>query len=102
MRLKLKVKKREGAMNFGDAVHMMTLGGRMRRSHWAVLGQYATYRKARTVPADRSTCAFMGIAEGMPVKIREYFIKKCSDGSMSMNWVPTWDDILAEDWEKAE
>lgn len=84
------------ALNFGDAVHLLKEGKKLARAGWNGKGMFIYH-----VPAS-SYLAQTGVAkgyfgEGAMVPYNAYMAIKNVNGSVS-TWVPSVNDVLAEDW----
>ena len=83
-------------VNFSDALKGLKLGWRMTRDGWNGKGQFVFL-----VPGSRFTVnrpPLLGIyPEGTEISYNPHIDIKCADGSIS-TWVPSINDILAEDW----
>ena len=86
-------------MDFGEALKYCKAGKKITRTGWNGKGMFVIYQKGYPdgVPYNEQTAEAYGIDEGDTVKINPYLQLKCVDGSYSM-WVPSINDILAEDW----
>lgn len=73
-------------MDFSEALKCCKAGKKITRIGWNGKGMFVIYQEG-----------YYGINEEDTVKINPYLQLKCVDGSYSM-WVPSINDILAEDW----
>ena len=86
-------------MNFGIALELMKKGCKVAREDWNSKGMFAVYQKGYPdgIPCNRQTAEAWGMKEGELFKCNPYLQVRQADGSHSM-WVPSVDDVLAEDW----
>lgn len=86
-------------MDFGEALKYCKAGKKITRTGWNGKGMFVIYQKGYPdgVPCNEQTAEAYGIDEGDIIKVNPYLQLKCVDGSYSM-WVPSINDILAEDW----
>ena len=86
-------------MNFGIALELMKKGCKVAREGWNSKGMFAVYQKGYPdgIPCNRQTAEAWGMKEGELFKCNPYLQVRQADGSHSM-WVPSVDDVLAEDW----
>ena len=86
-------------MNFGIALELMKKGCKVAREDWNSKGMFAVYQKGYpdAIPCNRQTAEAWGMKEGELFKCNPYLQIRQADGSHSM-WVPSIDDVLAEDW----
>lgn len=87
-------------MNFGKALELVKSGEKIFRQGWNGKGLFVVYQKGYPdgIPCNKQTAEAWGMKEGELFKCNPYFQIKCTDGSHSM-WVPSINDILAEDWD---
>ena len=85
--------------DFGDAIKYCKGGIKIARRGWNEKDMYVIYQKGYPdgVPANKQMAEALKVEEGTIVKINPYLQIKCVDGSIS-TWIPTINDILAEDW----
>jgi len=86
-------------MNFGIALELMKKGCKAAREDWNSKGMFTVYQKGYPdgIPCNRQTAEAWGMNEGELFKCNPYLQIRQADGSHSM-WVPSIDDVLAEDW----
>lgn len=86
-------------VRFGEALRLMEQGRRMARKGWRGNGMFAVYQKGYPdgIPCNRQTAEAWGMNEGDLFKCNPYLQIRQEDGSHSM-WMPSVDDMLAEDW----
>ena len=86
-------------MNFGIALELMKKGCKVAREDWNSKGMFAVFQKGYPdgIPCNRQTAEAWGMKEGELFKCNPYLQIRQADGSHSM-WVPSIDDVLAEDW----
>lgn len=94
--------KPEG-INFGVALELVKQGIRIAREGWDSRGMFVVYQKGYPggIPCNKQTAEAWGTEEGSLFICNPYLQIRCKDGSHSM-WVPTIDDVLADDWVIAE
>lgn len=86
-------------MTFGNALETVKRGIPIAREGWNGKGMFVVYQKGypNGIPCNVQTAKAWGLKEGALFKCNPYLQIKCVDGSHSM-WVPSINDILAEDW----
>ncbi len=83
-------------MNFGNAVEAIKEGKRVARSGWNGKGMFVYYVPANSYPVQtKAAKEFFG--EGSMVPYNAYMAIKNVDNTVS-TWVPSVNDVLAEDW----
>lgn len=87
-------------MNFGQALEKVKAGEKIFRTGWNDERMFVVFQKGYPdgIPCNKQTAEAWGMKEGDLFKCNPYLQIKCADGSHSM-WVPSINDILAEDWE---
>lgn len=87
--------------NFGIALRILKDEKKVTRKGWNGKGMFVVYQKGypEGIPCNAQTAKAWGMKEGQLFKCNPYLQIKCADGSHSM-WVPSINDILAEDWEE--
>lgn len=87
-------------MIFGKIIEELKLGKKAFRTGWNGKGMFVVYQKGypEGIPSNKQTAEAWGHNEGDLFKVEPYFQIKNSKGSHSM-WVPSVNDILADDWE---
>lgn len=90
-------------MTFGIALELLKKGFKVAREGWNGKGMFVVYQKAypNGIPCNKQTAEAWGLNEGDLFRCNPYLQIKCVDGSHSM-WVPSINDILAEDWVVVE
>lgn len=88
-------------MDFEVALKLVKRGIKVARKGWNGKGMFVVYQKGypEGIPCNAQTAKAWGMKEGELFKCNPYLQIKCADGSHSM-WVPSINDILAEDWEE--
>ena len=86
-------------MTFGLAIEAMKKGKKVARAGWNGKGMFVVYQKGYPdgIPCNLQTAKAWGMNEGDLFKCNPYLQIKCADGSHTM-WVPSINDMLAEDW----
>ena len=86
-------------MNFGDAVKVLKEGKRVARMGWNGRGMFVVYQKGypQGINCNKQTAEAWGINEGDLFRCEPYLQIKMVNGSHAM-WVPSINDVLAEDW----
>lgn len=86
-------------IDFGTALKLMKEGKKLQRKGWNGKGMFVVYQKGypEGIPCNKNTAEAWGLNEGDLFKVNPYLQIKNVDGSHSM-WVPSINDILAEDW----
>ena len=86
-------------MDFYDALRQVKAGKRIAREGWHGKGMFVVYQKAypQGIPCNKQTAIAWGLNEGDLFKCESYLQIKMANGSHSM-WVPSINDVLAEDW----
>lgn len=90
---------KEEVMNFGQAVELLKAGKRVSRAGWNGRGMFVYHVPAASYPAQTGVAKeFFG--EDAMVPYAAYLAIKNVNGTVS-TWVPSVNDVLAEDWEVA-
>ena len=86
-------------MNFGQALEAVKLGSKITRAGWNGKGMFVVYQKGypNGIPCNKQTAEAWGMNEGELFKCEPYLQIKMANGSHAM-WVPSINDVLAEDW----
>jgi hypothetical protein len=89
----------ENNLNFGQALDLCKKGVTIAREGWNSKGMFVVYQKGypQGIPCNKQTAQAWGMNEGELFICNPYLQIRCVDGSHSM-WVPSINDILAEDW----
>lgn len=92
-----------GCLNFGQALDLLKKGFKVAREGWNGKGMFVVYQKGypNGIPCNKQTAEAWGMQEGELFKCNPYLQIKCANGSHSM-WVPSINDVLAEDWVVVE
>lgn len=95
---------REGSFEW--ALLMLKYGANMRRNNWNDKGMFIYLTTGSKVSAAHVrpdiTKHIFGdnqIEEDTTIKIKPHIDMKTSDGSITIGWAPSQDDMLAEDWQ---
>lgn len=83
-------------MNFGQAVEALKLGSKVAREGWNGKGMFVYMVPANAYPA--STEAAKSHFKGELVPYNAYLAIKNVNETVS-TWVPSINDVLAEDWQ---
>lgn len=84
-------------MNFGDALVAVKAGKKICRSGWNGKGMFVYYVPAAAYPAQTGVAkAYFGEAALVPYAA--YLAIKNVNDTVS-TWVPSINDVLAEDWD---
>lgn len=84
-------------MTFGDAVEALKAGQKVARAGWNGKGMFVYYVPANAYPVNTAAAkSFFG--EGSLVPYNAYMAIKNVNNTVS-TWVPSVNDVLAEDWE---
>jgi hypothetical protein len=86
-------------MNIGQALEALKAGKKVARSGWNGAGMFVVYQKGypQGIPCNKQTAAAWGMNEGDLFICNPYLQIKNVNGSHSM-WVPSINDVLADDW----
>ena len=86
-------------MNFSKALELVKAGNKIQRTGWNGKGMFVVYQKGypKGIASNKNTANAWGIKEGDLFKCEPYLQIKMANGSHSM-WVPSINDVLAEDW----
>jgi len=86
-------------MDFGKAIKASKAGLKIARDGWNGKGMFVVYQKGYPdgIPCNKQTAEAWGIEEGDLFKCEPYLQIKMTNGSHAM-WVPSINDVLAEDW----
>lgn len=100
MNLKSTIEILTTNLTFEAMLPFLKKGFPVARTGWNGKGMYVVFQKGypEGVSCNKQTAEAQGITEGDIIKINPYFQIKCVDGTYSM-WVPSINDILAEDWQ---
>lgn len=92
-----------GSFNFGTALMFLTNGRKVSREGWNGKGMFVVYQKGYPdgIPCNKQTAEAWGLSEGDLFKCEPYLQIRMVNGSHAM-WVPSINDVLAEDWQIAE
>lgn len=87
------------AMTFGLAVEALKEGKRVSRAGWNGKGLFVVYQKAypQGISCNKQTAEAWGMNEGELFRCEPYLQINMTNGSHAM-WVPSINDVLAEDW----
>ena len=91
------------AMSFGQAVELLKLGERVARKGWNGKGMFVVFQKGypQGIPCNEQTAIAWDMQMGELFRCEPYLQIKMVNGSHAM-WVPSINDVLAEDWEIVE
>jgi hypothetical protein len=86
-------------LTFGLAIEALKQGKKVARQGWNGKGMFVVYQKCypQGINCNKQTADAWGLNEGDLFKCEPYLQIKMANGSHSM-WVPSINDILAEDW----
>jgi hypothetical protein len=87
-------------MNFGQALEALKTGKKLQRKGWNGPNQFVVMQKCypEGIPANKNTAEAWGMKEGDLFRCEPYLQIQTTNGSHSM-WVPSINDIFAEDWQ---
>lgn len=90
-------------MNFSNALNLVKRGYKIARDGWNGKGMFVVYQKGypQGIPCNKQTAEAWGMKEGELFKCEPYLQIKMANGSHAM-WVPSINDVLAEDWQTVE
>jgi hypothetical protein len=85
--------------DFSKALELLKQGKKLQRIGWNGKGMFVVYQKGypQGIPCNKNTAEAWGMEEGELFKCEPYLQIKMVNGSHSM-WVPSINDLLAEDW----
>lgn len=85
--------------DFGTALEFCKKGARISRKGWNGKGLFVVYQKGYPdgIPCNKATADAWGIPEGSLFKCNPYLQINTVDDSHAM-WVPSINDVLANDW----
>lgn len=95
-------------LNFGDALNVLKVGGKVARKGWNGKGMFLYLTKGSNVPFDNLKKETKGHLKDSAVCqpkyngavcISSHIDMKAADGSITIGWAPSQVDMLAEDWE---
>lgn len=91
------------ALPFSAAIEAVKSGKKIARAGWNGKGMFVVYQKAypQGIPCNKQTADAWGMKEGELFRCEPYLQLKMVNGSHSM-WVPSINDVLAEDWTIVE
>lgn len=86
-------------MTCGLAIEAAKKGHKIQRTGWNGKGMFVVYQKGypQGIPCNKQTADVWSMNEGEQFVCNPYLQIKCVDGSHSM-WVPSINDVLADDW----
>ena len=89
--------------NFGLAIEAAKSGAKISRQGWNGKGMFVVYQKGypQGIPCNKQTANAWGMKEGDLFRCEPYLQIQMVNGSHSM-WVPSVNDVLAEDWTISE
>lgn len=92
--------RRSKKINFGQALEKVKSGEKIFRLGWNGKNMFVVYQKGYPdgIPCNMQTAKAWGLNEGDLFKCEPYLQIKMVNGSHAM-WVPSINDILAEDWD---
>lgn len=90
-------------LTFGQALELLKQGKKLTRPGWNGRGMFVVYQKGYPdgIPCNKQTAEAWGMNEGDLFICNPYLQIKNVNGSHSM-WVPSINDVLAEDWQVVE
>lgn len=91
--------RRTNGMPFGLAIEAAKKGKRISRTGWNGKGMFVVYQKGypQGIPCNEQTAKAWGMEQGELFRCEPYLQIKMVNGSHAM-WVPSINDVLAEDW----
>lgn len=86
-------------MDFGNALKEAKNGKKIYRKGWNGVGMFVVYQRGypQGIPCNKQTAETWGMKEGDNFICNPYLQIKCANGSHSM-WVPSINNVLADDW----
>lgn len=95
----LPVSQIDEEFSFSLAIELLKQGEKIARKGWNGKGMFVVYQKGypQGIPCNKQTAEAWGLNEGDLFVCNPYLQIKCANGSHSM-WVPSINDVLAEDW----
>lgn len=86
-------------LNFGLAVEACKMGMKIARRGWNGRGMFVVYQKGYPdgIPCNANTAEAWGLPVGDLFRVQPYLQIRNVDNTHSM-WVPSINDVLAEDW----
>ena len=87
-------------VGFEAALSALKAGERVARKGWNGKGMFVVLQKGYPdgIPCNKQTAQAWGMKEGDLFRCEPYLQIQIVNGSHSM-WVPSTNDVLAEDWE---
>ena len=91
--------------SFEWALLMLKHGANMQRKNWNNKSMFVYLTTGSKVPSvnvkpDTAKHIFRdNIIEDATIKIKPHIDMKTADGSITIGWAPSQDDMLAEDWQ---
>lgn len=94
-----KAYRRIDNLTFGLAIEALKKGYKVGRKGWNGKGMFVVYQKGypQGINCNKQTADAWGLNEGELFKCEPYLQIKMVNGSHAM-WVPSINDVLAEDW----
>ena len=86
-------------LDFSDILKHIKSGAKVARNGWNGKGMFVVYQKGypQGIPCNEQTAKAWGLQPGDLFKCEPYLQIRMANGSHAM-WVPSINDILAEDW----
>lgn len=87
-------------MTFDKVLPLIKEGEKAFRSGWNGKGMFVVFQKGypEGIPCNKQTAEAWGLNEGDLFRVQPYMQIKNTNGTHAM-WVPSINDILADDWE---
>lgn len=91
--------RKTDGLTFGLATEAAKKGLKIARTGWNGKGMFVVYQKGypQGIPCNKQTAQAWGLNEGDLFRCEPYLQIKMVNGSHAM-WVPSINDVLAEDW----
>jgi hypothetical protein len=89
--------------DFSWALLRVKEGAKIARNGWNGKGMFVVFQKGypQGIPCNAQTARAWGMQEGELFKCEPYLQIRTAQGSHAM-WVPSINDVLADDWEEVE
>lgn len=88
-------------MNFGQTIEALKEGKKVAREGWNGKGMFLYLQEGTLLTStarNKILAEYQNTQEAEPVKINSHIDMKTADGSITIGWLASQTDMLAEDW----
>ncbi len=94
-------------LNFGDAIEVLKVGGKVARKGWNGKGMFISMTSGKVLDVVKDdiwtkNVKDVAISNGGVVELLPYLVMKTADNKIQIGWLASQSDVLAEDWEVVE